>query len=857
VAGARAIARDAEPVAVPIVDPSTSLGRRRRVGYGRANQAPEEHHSTMRHQQLARAAAIAVLAACAAASAPAAAPAAGLRHGPRQRYARVRDACRPTGPRRARCFAQALVPVPGPSAGARPYLTAAGAAASGPAGGLTPAELASAYAYSPAGGGGQTVALVDAYDAPTIEQDLATFDANYGLPACTTANGCFAKVGETGSATSLPKADTRGWSVEIALDVETVHSVCQQCKVLLVEASTETLADLARSVTEAVKLGATEISNSYGALESQFHAAEEGAYNVPGVVVTASSGDSGYLNWDFLASQGVAPGQADAPATLPQVVAVGGTALSLDTLGKRTAEAVWNDSGRPNVEEFKQFSATGGGCSGLFAAPSWQLQEPGWAATGCATNRLASDVAAVGDPYTGFDIYDTYAYEPSFATGWMTVGGTSLSSPIVSALYALAGGSRGTAYPAATLYAHSAQAGSFYDVTEGGDGYCDAVAPGPCGEPEVNELLGNVDCEGTTSCDAAPGFDGPSGVGAPNGLAAFASAAIAPGVSTGTPTSVTAISAIATATVNPNGQTVTACAFEYGTSTAYGTSVPCASPPGSGVAPVAVAASLVGLAAATPYHFRIVATNASGTAYGADASFTTPDPPEYGRCVKVAKGTRGAWSTSSCTVAATPERSGYEWEPGPGPRGRFTTSLKPLTVAVIETTGARRITCSGESGSGEYSGPRSASDVRMTFTGCKLATVPCTSPGSAEGEIATALLAGTLGIEQRSPEGPLRDRAALDLLPAGGSGPFASFACGSSVVTLEGSVLGPAVADKPATHATLRYVESAGRQRPEGFEGFPADVLVAAFGEAAPEQAAIKLTGLQVAEEAIEVNTVA
>jgi hypothetical protein len=131
---------------------------------------------------------------------------------------------------------------------------------------------------------------------------------------------------------------------------------------------------------------------------------------------------------------------------------------------------VWNDSGRPSdEEEFKQYNATGGGCSTLFAAPSWQLDTPGWTNMACGTKRLDNDVAAVADPYTGFDIYDIEE------GGWLTIGGTSLSSPLVSSLYALAGGGGGVSYPAATLYSHLGQP-SLYDVTEGGNGYCDGEA---------------------------------------------------------------------------------------------------------------------------------------------------------------------------------------------------------------------------------------------------------------------------------------------------------------------------------------------------------------------------------------------
>ncbi|HMD52046.1 MAG TPA: S53 family peptidase [Solirubrobacteraceae bacterium] len=536
------------------------------------------------------------------------------------RYAKVRPVCPAPGRGRASCFALALVSAPPEAAGASPYLAAAGAYSKGPAGGLTPADLATAYSFSPsAGGTGQTVGIVDAFDDPTIEKDLSAFDTEYGLAACTTANGCFQKVGQTGSTTSLPAADKRGWSVEMSLDVETVHSVCPSCKILVVEADSESLSDLAKSVTEAVKLGATEVSNSYGTLETELGEAERSAYNDPGVVITASAGDSGYLDWDNVANVGgVAPELPNGPASLTTVVAVGGTSLALTTAGARKSETVWNDSGRPSVEEFKQFSATGGGCSTLFTAPAWQQTAAGWASTACGTKRLDNDIAAVADPYTGFDIYDSYVYEPKFTPGWLTVGGTSLSSPLVAGLFGLAGGSHGVSYPASTLYTHLGQSSSLYDVTQGGDGYCDGEEPGPCGEPEVNELLGDLDCLGSTACDAAGGFDGPSGVGAPIGLGAFngPSSETKPTVVTKSASSVTASSALLHATVNPNGGKVSACSFEYGPTTSLGKSVPCSSLPVPGTKPKPVSATLSELSAKTTYYYRISATDGAGTSIG-------------------------------------------------------------------------------------------------------------------------------------------------------------------------------------------------------------------------------------------------
>jgi hypothetical protein len=541
-------------------------------------------------------------------------------------YAKVRSICPARKHGDASCFALELVPTAASAPGVQAYELGGGAGATGPAGGLTPADLASAYDFSPtAGGAGQTVAIVDAYDDPKLEKDLRKFDAEYGLAACTAANGCFEKVNQTGGTSPLPPKDRAGWSVEMSLDVETVHSVCSSCKILLVEANSESLADLAAAVNEAVALGAQEVSNSYGAPETEIGAAEEAAYNHPGVAIAASAGDSGYLDWDYLYEYGEAPGVPDAPASLPSVVAVGGTSLTLKANGERKSESVWNDSGLPSGKGFKQFSASGGGCSTLFTAPAWQRSAPGWASTACGSKRLDNDVAAVADPYTGFDIYDSYRYERGFTPGWLTIGGTSLSSPLITGLYALAGGSHGVSYPAATLYSSLGRASSLYDVTTGGNGYCDDEEPGLCGEPKINEELGDVDCDGTSSCDAVAGFDGPSGVGAPNGLSAFGGASGSkPTVATAAASTVTTGSAVLNATVDPNGEALSACTFEYGPTTAYGDSAPCSPAPGSASSPVAVSATVTGLQAKSVYRFRVSATSATGTSVGKARRFKTP-----------------------------------------------------------------------------------------------------------------------------------------------------------------------------------------------------------------------------------------
>jgi PKD repeat protein len=454
-------------------------------------------------------------------------------------YAKVRKVCPAPAPGHATCFALVREPVSPPApgapvhAGVQPYVTGSGAALTGPAGGLTPEDLATAYGFDPeASGAGQTVGIVDAFDDPAIEGDLEEFDEHYGLPECTKANGCFTKVGQTGSTSVLPPNDEAGWSVEIALDVETVHAACPKCDILLVEANDSSIANLAIAVNEAVSLGATEVSNSYGGPEAGAGATERAAYNHPGTPIVASTGDDGYFGWDWINEGFFGDEMPSTPAALPSVVAVGGTRLTLNPDGTRANETVWNNNGLGDKAGFaneRREGATGGGCSQLFTGQPWQVAVTGFGSTGCGTKRLDADISAVADPLTGLDIYDTYDCGEACAgldEGWETIGGTSLSAPFISSLYALAGGGEGVAYPSLTLYGHAGDASLRFDVASGGNGFCGGESLAKCtsewGGKKPNSLgAGLIDCEGTTACNAASGFDGPSGIGAPKGLGLF------------------------------------------------------------------------------------------------------------------------------------------------------------------------------------------------------------------------------------------------------------------------------------------------------------------------------------------------
>jgi hypothetical protein len=467
-------------------------------------------------------------------------------------YAIGVPACAPPTPGHAACDAIHLQLVPAGTPGARVYHplhassavtshAAAGGVTAGVANGLTPADIASAYGVNPkVGGTNQTVAVIDAYNDPNARADLNVFDAHYHLSAESPAS--LRIVNQTGATTPLPADDdATGWDQEVAIDLDAVRGLCNHCKILLVESNTTSSADLATAANEAATLGATEISNSYGDWESDtdpLTAAQVADYHHPGVVETASVGDDGWYFYDFLGANGPI-NSPSVPGSLPSVIGVGGTTLTLNQNGTRDYETVWNDNG-PNDQHQQVIGsgqeAAGGGCSTKYSAPTWQLHVAHYAALGCGTKHSSVDISAVADYLTGLDTYNSYA-GGGHIFDWATAGGTSIGSPIIAAIFALAGGAHGMANAAATLYGHSGKGSPFYDVTVGGNSYCDAAAvcqsPGNTqGYPRnlnaaTSQLL---DCatditgkslNDTAQCDAEPGYDGPSGLGSPNGLSEF------------------------------------------------------------------------------------------------------------------------------------------------------------------------------------------------------------------------------------------------------------------------------------------------------------------------------------------------
>jgi len=333
--------------------------------------------------------------------------------------------------------------------------------------GYGPANLQSAYnlaAAAKAGGKKEKVALVDAYNDPNAAKDLTTYRKAWGLPACTKSSGCFTQLNENGKKKPLPaNSGSTGWATEESLDIDMVSAVCPHCKIILVEANSTSLADLGTAVDAAVAAGAKFVSNSYGGSESSGESSFDTAYyNHPGDVIAASAGDDGY---------GVSY-----PAASPDVVAVGGTSLTTASNPRGWSETVWGSASGGE--------GTGSGCSAFEPKPSWQTDPD-------CSRRIDNDVAAVADPDTGVAIYDTYDQG-----GWLEVGGTSASSPIIASVYALAGPIAAGTEAASTLYANP---GDFYDVTTGANG----------------------SCGGTSLCNGETGYDGPTGLGTPDGIGAF------------------------------------------------------------------------------------------------------------------------------------------------------------------------------------------------------------------------------------------------------------------------------------------------------------------------------------------------
>lgn len=309
--------------------------------------------------------------------------------------------------------------------------------------GLTPQQVKVAYGLDQlkAQGEGQVIAIVDAFDHPKIESDLAVFNNTFKLPACTTQNKCFQKIYASGT---KPKTDA-GWAGEIALDVEWAHAVAPHAKIILVEANSDSLDDLYKAVQVAVSHGANVVSMSWGGGEDSSQLKRDTLFKNAGVTFTASSGDSGYgVNY---------------PASSPYVIAVGGTKLHIDTHGNRLSETAW--------------SGSGGGISSIEAVPAWQQSYP--VPNNPSHKRGVPDVAWNADPNTGFSVYDSIP-DQGLPAGWAIVGGTSAGAPQWAALIAVANSTVRKNFPAIEKLLYHIAGRKYHmtynEITSGSNGNC-------------------------------------------------------------------------------------------------------------------------------------------------------------------------------------------------------------------------------------------------------------------------------------------------------------------------------------------------------------------------------------------------
>jgi hypothetical protein len=383
--------------------------------------------------------------------------------------------------------------------------TSSAVTVAGPTGGYSPQQLHMAYQLNctpggtvkaqcsqPTTFGPQTIAIVDpgGYRGPgTLEDSLAAYNQQFGLPACTIANGCLKIVNQTGQAAPLPHpVASFNWDNEFDIDVQTAHMICQTCKIIVVE-STDDGESLNQAVPTAASFKPTVISLSWGGVTQP---ADNAYFQYKGIAVVGASGDGGSEE-DF-----------DYPGSIAEVINVAGTTLSLNADNSWKSETVW--------------ASSGGGCAQTsFNAPTWQTSLSNWKTAGCGQNKADADVSAFANPNPGVAIYSDGA--------WTYGGGTSLAAPIIAGAIALAGALPATQYGSQFAY-QNATSSNTHDITQGFN--CTAVT--------------------STHCTAGPGFDEPSGLGSFIGLGLFGGTAVTP---TPTPTSTPTPSPTPTSTSTP------------------------------------------------------------------------------------------------------------------------------------------------------------------------------------------------------------------------------------------------------------------------------------------------------------------
>ncbi len=466
-----------------------------------------------------------------------------------------------------------MIIVPTPKRADRGPQRAGAAGAGSPAyegggfgGGLSPANLRSAYGLtsaSEADGSGQTIAVIDAYDDATAETDMNHYREKYGIPAC--GSGCFTKVNQEGGTAEHGEKFSEEWIGETSLDLDMVSAICPNCHILLVEANNEQPLSLLASDNEAVKLGATELSDSWAFPETGSYTEDNSYVDHPGIPIAAAGGDQGY--------------EVKFPASSPYVIAVGGTILQKASNSRGWEETAW--------------PYTGSGCSKYQPKPSWQTASPS-----CAY-RTTNDVAADASRETSVSVYDSYYPLEENREHWGYGDGTSAATPIVASTMALANAYTKSLPGAEALY---------LEALQNGTGVLDDIVSGS-----------NGSCGGSYLCTAGVGYDGPTGLGSLWGVPTVTQTL--PTATTEAATGIQQTEATLHASVNPNGPEAEYY-FEYGTTTSYGSSTN-RGHVGYGTKAVAESATIIGLKPGTTYHYRIVASSPGVTVEGSDQILTT------------------------------------------------------------------------------------------------------------------------------------------------------------------------------------------------------------------------------------------
>jgi subtilase family serine protease len=395
-------------------------------------------------------------------------PAAGARAGD----VRMRAACGTARPGTAQDGTAGCGVLYAPQVAANAALAARAAGQRVPTSATTPkgwgaTDIEAAYKLPVSQDPHATVAVVIPFSAPDLAADLGAYRDQYGLPACTTASGCLRVVNQRGKPSPLPASGVAlGWALDETLDAEMVSAACPLCKILAVESSQPTFADLAAAEDTAARLGAAVISNSYTANEDGLDMRYAKAYDHPGHTIVAASGDFGFTTAQF-------------PANLATVTAVGGTELSRARNARGWKEQVW----------YSRQGASGSGCSAYVAKPAWQ-HDPH------CLMRTVTDVSAVAA--------NVAVYYSSLPHGgpWLLLSGTDAAAPLVAGVYGLAGNA-GTITPGYP-YAHH---GGLFDVTKGNNDWFNGSHGATCGHDYL--------------CTAKKGYDAPTGLGTPDGTSAF------------------------------------------------------------------------------------------------------------------------------------------------------------------------------------------------------------------------------------------------------------------------------------------------------------------------------------------------